>query len=210
MPTRFLVRVLQAGALGIGIAGLVFLATYPRATGPAFGTGLLPPPTNAAASQPSPQLALVHKGLRVGTFNIDGGEGLDGQLDLARTASCLQQLDVVVCEKYTASAAPRRRTRPKRWPACSACRSYTPPASGGTAMTVSATPSSATCPCCGGAGCRCPTSRCTRGGTSCSSTSSTTASRCISSARTSIGRSAATSSSALSPTCSCTCPRRRC
>lgn len=33
--------------------------------------------------------------LRVGTFNIHGGKGRDGRRDLARTAACLEDLDVV-------------------------------------------------------------------------------------------------------------------
>ena len=33
--------------------------------------------------------------LRVGTFNIDGGQGLDGKTDLARTARCEQKLDFI-------------------------------------------------------------------------------------------------------------------
>lgn len=33
--------------------------------------------------------------LRVGTFNIHGGKGLDGRRDLERTASCLEGLDLI-------------------------------------------------------------------------------------------------------------------
>ncbi len=33
--------------------------------------------------------------LRIGTFNIHGGKGRDGRRDLTRTASCLENLDVV-------------------------------------------------------------------------------------------------------------------
>ncbi len=42
--------------------------------------------TSIAAEKPS---------FRVGTFNIHGGEGRDGRLDLDRTAACLQKLDFV-------------------------------------------------------------------------------------------------------------------
>ncbi len=42
---------------------------------------------------------LPHDSLRIGTFNIDGGEGTDGKVDLARTAKCLQRLDVIGLEE---------------------------------------------------------------------------------------------------------------
>lgn len=64
-----------------------------RATpvGPAEGTALIDPP----ATQP----AYRHSTLRLGTFNIDGGQGLDGKVDLGRTTKCLQRLDAIGLEE---------------------------------------------------------------------------------------------------------------
>lgn len=54
-------------------------------TGPAAGTSL----NGSAVTIPS------GNSLRIGTFNIDGGMGTDGAIDLARTARCLQRLDFI-------------------------------------------------------------------------------------------------------------------
>ncbi len=43
----------------------------------------------------TPDAAVEKKCIRVGSFNIHGGEGRDGRLDLQRTAACLQGLDLV-------------------------------------------------------------------------------------------------------------------
>ncbi len=64
---------------------LFFIGNYAVSTGPAEGSTLFGIP---AAQHPG-------RYLRIGTFNIDGGLGIDGKVDLARTASCLQRLDFI-------------------------------------------------------------------------------------------------------------------
>ncbi len=56
-----------------------------QSTGPAEGSALI----GTTDTKPA------RNSLRIGTFNIDGGHGTDGQLDLDRTARCLQRLDFV-------------------------------------------------------------------------------------------------------------------
>lgn len=48
---------------------------------------------------------------RVGTFNIHGGYGLDGRLDLARTAACLQNLDFVGMNEVRGGGSGDRRSQ---------------------------------------------------------------------------------------------------
>ena len=62
-----------------------------RATpaGPAEGTAFSGP---AAVTPAGPRL-------RLATFNIDGGHGRDGKLDLTRTAKCLQRLDLIALQE---------------------------------------------------------------------------------------------------------------
>ena len=62
----------------------IFVAeNHPVTTGPAEGWAFIgQPPT-----QPSGPY------LRIATFNIDGGQGLDGKVDLERTARCMQNID---------------------------------------------------------------------------------------------------------------------
>jgi endonuclease/exonuclease/phosphatase family metal-dependent hydrolase len=68
------------------IPGIVYLiGNHPLATGPAEGNQF----TGFATTQPSGPY------LRIGTFNIDGGQGADQRVDLDRTASCMQKLDFV-------------------------------------------------------------------------------------------------------------------
>ena len=77
----------------IVIAGLAFaIGNRAASTGPAEGSEFTGPLV-AASTQP------LGPYLRIGTFNIDGGEGLDGNLDLARTASCMQKLDFIGMEE---------------------------------------------------------------------------------------------------------------
>jgi endonuclease/exonuclease/phosphatase family metal-dependent hydrolase len=74
--------------------GVALVITSRRPTGPAEGAGLTAVDSPAASTAPT-LAAMPHRGLRLGTFNIDGGQGTDGRVDLARTASCLQQLDFI-------------------------------------------------------------------------------------------------------------------
>jgi len=59
--------------------------SLPTSTGPANGTALLGNPASAPTGS----------SLRLGTFNIDGGQGIDGIVDLSRTARCMQHLDFI-------------------------------------------------------------------------------------------------------------------
>ncbi len=68
-------------------AGLVWLASWPQATGPAEGTQLDCP---AAWTAPAPR-----DSFRVGTFNIHGCTGPDGRRDVDRVADCVKDLDFV-------------------------------------------------------------------------------------------------------------------
>ena len=78
-------KVLVPAAI-ILLAGFVFaMGDHPVSTGPAEGTTFV----GAAATQPASSY------LRIGTFNIDGGQGLDDKVDLERTASCMQKLDFI-------------------------------------------------------------------------------------------------------------------
>ncbi len=72
------------------VSGIVFaIGNHPVTTGPAEGSQFI----GVASTQPSNQY------LRIGTFNIDGGEGLDGKLDLDRTASCMQKMNFIGMEE---------------------------------------------------------------------------------------------------------------
>jgi endonuclease/exonuclease/phosphatase family metal-dependent hydrolase len=73
------------------IAGgaIFYLGDQPVSTGPAQGTAFIGPPTTAPTGPY----------LRIGTFNIDGGQGLDEVTDLARTARCMQKLDFIGMEE---------------------------------------------------------------------------------------------------------------
>lgn len=74
-----LLAVLILGGIGFAFGNRVV------STGDAQGTAFFGIP----ATQPTSPY------LRVGTFNIDGGQGLDGVVDLARTARCMQKLDFI-------------------------------------------------------------------------------------------------------------------
>ena len=77
-------RIVAAGALGlaiVGLAGSQRTAAPPRSGRSLMGRIAAPPGETAP--------------LRVGTFNIRGGKGLDGRRDLRRTAECLRSLDLV-------------------------------------------------------------------------------------------------------------------
>jgi endonuclease/exonuclease/phosphatase family metal-dependent hydrolase len=74
----------------IALGGLAFgIGNHAVQTGPAEGSEFFGPP----ATEPAGPY------LRIGTFNIDGGEGLDGKLDLARTAKCMQKLDFIAMQE---------------------------------------------------------------------------------------------------------------
>jgi endonuclease/exonuclease/phosphatase family metal-dependent hydrolase len=84
--TRPARRTILGTAFLVGVAAAsIWWVGQPSAVGPAEGTSLLGPATRPTAGDT----------LRLGTFNIDGGQGLDEQVDLARTAKCLQRLDVI-------------------------------------------------------------------------------------------------------------------
>jgi endonuclease/exonuclease/phosphatase family metal-dependent hydrolase len=73
----------------IAAVAIVFTSIPPVSTGSAQGTAFIGP----AATQPT------GTELGIGTFNIDGGQGLDGVTDLARTARCMQKLDFIGMEE---------------------------------------------------------------------------------------------------------------
>ncbi len=66
-------------------SAVLWSAGHHVSTGPAQGSALNGPPATAP----------VGRYLRLGTFNIDGGQGLDEKINLDRTASCLQKLDFI-------------------------------------------------------------------------------------------------------------------
>ncbi|HSV13628.1 MAG TPA: endonuclease/exonuclease/phosphatase family protein [Tepidisphaeraceae bacterium] len=70
----------------IVIAAVAWWVTLPVSTGPAEGSSF----PGIAATQP-----VVPSTLRIATFNIDGGRGTDGVVDLERTARSLQRIDFV-------------------------------------------------------------------------------------------------------------------
>ena len=69
------------------LAAIVYaIGNHPLSTGPAEGTQFV----GIATTQPAGPF------LKIGTFNIDGGEGVeDHRVDLDRTASCMQKLDFI-------------------------------------------------------------------------------------------------------------------
>lgn len=77
------VRVAVIGVVAAVLAVGGWVATWSTSAGPAAGAALSGPATRP-----------VGPTLRVATFNIDGGEGLDGRVDLGRTAKTLQRVDV--------------------------------------------------------------------------------------------------------------------
>jgi endonuclease/exonuclease/phosphatase family metal-dependent hydrolase len=68
---------------------IVWAFSQPRQTGPADGHSFDGKP----ATRPTTN------SLRIGTFNIDGGQGTDGVVDLDRTARSLQHLDFVALQE---------------------------------------------------------------------------------------------------------------
>jgi endonuclease/exonuclease/phosphatase family metal-dependent hydrolase len=63
-------------------------------TGPAEGVRF-------AGAAPRPQADRTT--IRVGTFNIHGGKGRDGRMDLSRTADCLKDLDLIALNEVHGS-----------------------------------------------------------------------------------------------------------
>jgi len=96
-PARKSSRPWWVALLGLVVVAAAGVAWFGRAigTGPAEGTTLSGPPA----------VAPVGDTLRLGTFNIDGGQGTDDQVDLARTAKCLQRLDVIGLQEVHGFAA---------------------------------------------------------------------------------------------------------
>ena len=80
-------RIFMAVVLLPALAGLVWLASQPQATGPAEGTKLDGP---AAPPADAPRDSFC-----VGTFNIHGCTGADDRRDIDRVADCLKGLDFV-------------------------------------------------------------------------------------------------------------------
>lgn len=66
------------------VGGFLYFASLRRPTGPDAGVSLGAPPTHANAGGDT---------LRIGTFNIHGGKGTDGELKLERIAETLRGLD---------------------------------------------------------------------------------------------------------------------
>jgi len=78
-------RLTAFAAVVVIIGSALLFADRAVSTGPAEGTEFIGTPT----TQPKGRY------LCIGTFNIDGGEGLDGKVDLDRTAKCLQHLNFI-------------------------------------------------------------------------------------------------------------------
>jgi len=78
-------RLTAFAAVVVIIGSALLFADRAVSTGPAEGTEFIGTPT----TQPKGRY------LCIGTFNIDGGQGTDDKVDLARTAKCLQRLDVI-------------------------------------------------------------------------------------------------------------------
>jgi endonuclease/exonuclease/phosphatase family metal-dependent hydrolase len=75
-------------AVGLALAGLVWIGTLRMAAGPASGRlEVERPMPSAAATEPAR--------LRIGTYNIHGGRGTDGVHDLDRIADVLRGADFV-------------------------------------------------------------------------------------------------------------------
>ncbi|MDB5389393.1 MAG: Endonuclease/exonuclease/phosphatase [Planctomycetaceae bacterium] len=81
---RYLVVTFVLTALFLGVAGWMSYQEWP--TGPASGTTF---------HGSAPVTAGLPKRFKIATFNIHGGYGLDGRLDLKRTAECLQGMDFI-------------------------------------------------------------------------------------------------------------------
>lgn len=79
-------RGMLLAALAAALGAVVWSSSLRRPCGPASGQTLGGP----VIRQPS-----VQETIRVGTFNIRGGKGLDDRRDLERTAECLSDLDLV-------------------------------------------------------------------------------------------------------------------
>ena len=85
-PARRALRRRQAAVLILVLAGtVVWIASWRRPSGPASGTQIHGQVANAP----------VGNTLRVGTFNIRGGKGIDERRDLARTAESIGDLDLI-------------------------------------------------------------------------------------------------------------------
>jgi len=89
-------RLVLTGTVLVLVGALVWDAGRHRPTGPAFGTDL---------EGRAPEWPAGRKTLRLATFNIHFGKGDDGRVDLARTAECLEGLDLaglqeVRCRKF--------------------------------------------------------------------------------------------------------------
>ena len=87
---RFWPLLLGAFALLVGGAGYA-LANWEWPTGAAEGTQF----EHSTASLPTNSAVAWPRKFRVATFNIHGGFGLDGKLDLQRTATTMQSADFI-------------------------------------------------------------------------------------------------------------------
>ena len=94
-------RLLIAASAAV-LIGVLFYAGRAVSTGPADGVSF------AGSTTPPPNGPY----LRLATFNIDGGEGIDGKVDLTRTARCLQKVDVAAMEEVHATSDSDNQAEP--------------------------------------------------------------------------------------------------
>ncbi len=74
------------------IVAFVAIGSIRQPSGPANGISLTPCDKHVEGAS-TPEMT-SHR-FRLATFNIHGGKGRDGHVDLSRTASCLQRFDIV-------------------------------------------------------------------------------------------------------------------
>jgi endonuclease/exonuclease/phosphatase family metal-dependent hydrolase len=99
-------------AMTLLLCGGVWQASQHRPTGPAEGVEIqgaqfLQNKTSRILGEKKSALSVsygnsgegVRKTIRLGTFNLHGGKGLDGRVDLSRSAKCLENLDFVALQE---------------------------------------------------------------------------------------------------------------
>ena len=90
--SKLLRRISPLAGLLIVLTVVYLVGNRSVSTGGAEGTSFVDPPGGRPASRPTSRP--INPGwLKIATFNIDSGKGVDDKVDLARTASCLQQVD---------------------------------------------------------------------------------------------------------------------
>jgi endonuclease/exonuclease/phosphatase family metal-dependent hydrolase len=102
-PARRRFRAIVLWIILLIVAAVIWTGAHRTCMPAAEGTAFIGSPTTQPAGQ----------SLRIGTFNIDGGQGTDGAVNLDRTARCLQRLDFVGLNEVHGSlfGEPRNQAR---------------------------------------------------------------------------------------------------